>query len=426
MVKSKTLLSSVKKRYSRAKFINFSMYIFLILFSLDVLGQEKELKQITNYIEGLDSHYSSINAKNRERIKRLRESIDLLNKENLELSSIIEKEKINLAAYDSVSNYIRKHGKLYFLLDSINSVPFEKPLNNKNLLNVLIKRKNEKILILTLSKPNNELKINTYEFKGDRKVEKILSKIEKSGIMQYNISRNKIIEITEAESGQSAKSSILYNNGKVSQLKIEIESINSMNIDSLKSVDRKKLLDLRNYYNEFLNTKALYLKQLDKAKAIDDKNISDYNAKMLEYEKKSGENTQMPTEKEAIKYFNSFKKSLKDPYSAILETYGVRPLRKTNKKYPCVKCVNLGIRAKNGFGGYILSKYYVLVRDGKVIDYAEANRDLEYMLDNMMSLSLSMNKVTCENAPVEPIEPVSKANKLTEPKPRQLDFNYTK
>jgi hypothetical protein len=135
----------------------------------------------------------------------------------------------------------------------------------------------------------------------------------------------------------------------------------------------------------------------------------------------------MPTEDEARVYFNLFKRNLKDPYSAILETYGVKKLKKTNESYPCVKVIILGIRAKNSWGAYGASEYWIAIKDEKVIDFGDMEDWDAFSSDYYLSLALEMNSISCGNSNfIKPTYPQTAEQRISKPVMNPYNFELLK
>jgi len=220
----------------------------------------------------------------------------------------------------------------------------------------------------------------------------------------------------------------IFEKNKVSRFNEKTSTYNLQVLKSKRIADSTKLAELIKYYNiEYPKTIKDYNTNLSKEKEKDKQLINAYNKSMEKYKASSGYCTAKPTEEDAIRYFNKFKMALKDPYSAILETFGVKIAKITNEKYPCIKLVKLGVRAKNSWGAYNASVYWVAVKDEEVIEYGDMEKWDTYTGDYMVSMRLEMNSISCNNAVFsEPIYPKTAEERLSQPVIKKYNFNFFK
>lgn len=403
-----------------------------LVLAFNVFGQEKEIKLVSEYLENLDAHYSGLQKTYKQNTKKITEEISRLNEQNVLQSQIIEKEKNSLNAFKIALNDLNKYGvKKYFKISDSKSISnLEKITKVSNVSHALLKRgtlgKTEEIHALFICNNNQQIEVKSFDYVGNKKILKIISSKEKSGLQPVEINKDDISTLTNARAGLTATELMSKNLEQIENLKKDLLKFDPKKIDSLKKSDKTKLFALKKYYEiDFPSAKADYEYRLNNAIEIDKKNMKDYEQRLSAYEKVAGESTKMPTEAEAINYFNVFKKALKDPYSAILETYGVKPLAKTNEAFPCIKCVILGVRAKNSWGAYGLSKYYVFVKNGEVIDFMDSDKN-DYMMDYTTKLAFEMSNVTCDGTgAVKPVKPTSEAAKISEPNMEKFNFAYS-
>jgi hypothetical protein len=228
--------------------------------------------------------------------------------------------------------------------------------------------------------------------------------------------------------GDQINSMKVFEKNEITRLDKETSTYNMEDLKLKRIADSTKLDELTKYYNtEYPKAIKDYNTNLSIEKEKDTQLIDAYNQAMAKYNASSGYCTAMPTEEEAIRYFNQFKSALKDPYSAILETYGVKKAKITNEKFPCIKIVTLGVRAKNSWGAYGASKYWVAVKDEKVVDYGDMeNWDL-YTGDYLRSEAFEMNSISCNNSVFsKPVYPKTAEQRLSQPLMQEYNFNFFK
>ena len=392
--------------------------------------------------------------------------ISLIKECNFKRDSLIAlKEKLiqkNLSSIDSINNLIKQNNtiiesdKLKFdnlnILRSIienKSVALIVDKKQKKVFNkystvdypVKIIFKDPKIigeyqLISIDSSHSNKIKVERVS--ENKKFNKIYLSLTNSAQLQI-ISKSDIIAWTNSKNANNANEENLELKKEINSMKIfeknEIirldKEISIYNIDALKAhrtADSTKLAELDKYYNvEYPKLIKEYNINLAKEKKKDKKLIEAYNQDLAKYNMSVGYSTAMPTENEARKYFNQFKTALKDPYSAILETYGIKKAKITNKKYPCIKIVTLGVRAKNSWGAYTASKFWVAVKDGKVIDYGDLQDWDMFTGDYMLSQSFEFNSISCNNTTFsEPVYPKTAEERLSKPVLKEYNFNLFK
>lgn len=386
---------------------------------------------VSELLENLDAHYIELRNKYLQTTKSINEKISILNDQNATLTQVIENEKNKLNAFNKVlddlegtkSNVI-SDSKTIFKLEKITGV------SNISLAFLRITEQNDGVHALFIYQTGDQIEVKSFDYRGQqnerKKMLKILKKIQKSGLKPNSISRSEISEYTNASVGLSAMELLSKNNKEIDLLKKELLENDPEKIVLLKEADKTKLLAMKQYYEvDFPALKSDYKSRLAKAIEIDKKNQKDYDAKLVKYEKIVGKNTKIPTQVEARNYFNQFKKALKDPYSAILEDFRIWKAKRTNEEYPCIKLVALGVRAKNSWGAYIKTTYWVAVKDGKVIQYGDAD-EWGFTGDAYLTIALHASNISCEGiGAVKPVQPTSEADKISAPIMKEFSFSYS-
>ena len=385
---------------------------------------------VSELLENLDAHYIELRNKYLQTTKSIDEKISILNDQNATQTQVIENEKNKLNAFNKVlddlegtkSNVI-SDSKTIFKLEKITGV------SNISLAFLRIKEQNDGVHALFIYQTGDQIEVKSFDYRGQqnerKKMLKILKKIQKSGLKPNSISRSEISEYTNASVGLSAMELLSKNNKEIDLLKKELLENDPEKIVLLKEADKTKLLAMKQYYEvDFPALKSDYESRLAKAIKIDKKNQKDYDAKLVKYEKIVGKNTKMPTEAEARNYFNQVKKYLKDPYSAIFEDYRIWKAKRTNEQYPCIKLVALGIRAKNSFGGYVKTTYWVAIKDRKVIEFGDAD-EWGFTGDAYLAIALGARDITCGTGAVKPVQPTIEADKISAPIMKEFSFSYS-
>jgi hypothetical protein len=386
---------------------------------------------VSELLENLDAHYIELRNKYLQTTKSIDEKISILNDQNATQTQVIENEKNKLNAFNKVLDDL-EGTKSNVISDSKTIFKLEKITGVSNISHAFLRitEQNDGVHALFIYQTGDYIEVKSFDYRGQqnerKKMLKILKKIQKSGLKPNSISRSEISEYTNASVGLSAMELLSKNNKEIDLLKKELLENDPEKIVLLKEADKTKLLAMKQYYEvDFPALKSDYKSRLAKAIEIDKKNQKDYDAKLVKYEKIAGENTKMPTQSEARNYFNQFKIALKDPYSAILEDYRIWTAKRTNEEYPCIKLVALGVRAKNSWGAYNKTDYWVAVKDGKLIDYGDTD-DWGYMGDGLLTIALHASNISCEGiGAVKPVQPTSEADKISAPIMKEFSFSYS-
>ena len=413
-----------------------------------LLAQNQNLKEIQNNLslkkKSFSAHYNiaALNYKIKSdslidlKTKTIQyhfKTIDSLNAIKEKNQTIINNNSELLKNYNSINDFTRNSLVLLIMNPKENS-----QLNKitKTAYHARFLKKSNTGMLLVLSMDTIKNTITITDFTENKKVVKYYDENEskKELIQQQAIRR-----ITKSDIVLEAQIQFNSTDSRIKQIQSDFEfknnsldkQIQSYNIDKFKikrlsdSVELSKLI---NYYQvEYPALITNYEETLKNEKAKDQELISAYNSQLAIYNANTGYCTSMPTEDEARVYFNLFKRNLKDPYSAILETYGVKKLKKTNESYPCVKVIILGIRAKNSWGAYGASEYWIAIKDEKVIDFGDMEDWDAFSSDYYLSLALEMNSISCGNSNfIKPTYPQTAEQRISKPVMNPYNFELLK
>jgi hypothetical protein len=371
-------------------------------------------------------------------IRRNSNSIDSINNLINKNKSIIESNRVKFENFNTLVKLIenksialitdKKHKKVF---NQFSAADYTVKIIFKDTKNVGIYQ------LISVDNTNGELmKIQQVSF--NKQLDKIYTSFIEDNKFQ-TVSRSDLFSWTNSKIAVEASDENLKLNEKINSVRnIEKNEISRLDketgifsSDALKSkriADSTKLEELTKYYNvEYPKAIKEYNTNLSEEKAKDKQLIDAYNSDLAKYNASAGYCTAMPTEEEARGYFNQFKSALKDPYSAILETYGVKKAKLTNEKFPCIKIVKLGVRAKNSWGAYGASEYWVAVKDEKVIDYGDLENWDTFTGDYTTRLAFEMNSISCSNTVFsKPEYPKTAEQRLSQPIMKEYNFIFFK
>jgi len=427
--------------------------ISMIIFNLTALSQLNNLSEIQNDLSFKRSefikHYNSLTKEciykrdslitlKKMLIQKNSSSVDSINKLIEHNNTILQTNKVKFENFNTLRNIIENE-----LVALITDKKHKKVFNQFSAadypLKIIFKEpKNLGVYTLISIDNSNSNDIKVQQVSENKKLNKIYTSFTEENTLK-KISRSDLFSWTNSKIAVDASEENLKFNENINSMKIfeknEISRLDKetsfYNIDVLKSkrnADSTKLAELEKYYNiEYPKSIKEYNINLSLEKKKDEQLINTYNQNLAKYNESAGYCTAMPTEDEARKYFNQFKSALKDPYSAILETYGVKKAKITNEKYPCIKIVKLGVRAKNSWGAYGASEYWVAVKDGKVIDYGDLEKWDIFTGDYMLSQSFEWNSISCNNTVFsKPVYPTTAEQRLSQPVMKEYNFNFFK
>jgi len=439
MKKKDTFLSRV---FILLAILNFNLKAFSQLTNLSEIQNDLSIKKTA-----FTGHYNSlikecVNTRNslittkELLIKKYSASVDSINSLIEKNKLLIEVNKIKLNNFNTLISTI-DNKQVALINEKKHKKPFNQIIGIDYPIKIIFKdiKKQESYQLISIDNKTGEL-LKIQEIQGNKKINKIYTDFAESNKLT-NITRNEILLWTDSKIAVDASMANSVLNADINSLaklhktevsKLDIE-INTYDFDVLKSkrlADSTKLNELTKYYNiDYPKVIKDYNTNLAIEKEKDKLLIDTYNQDLAKYNATAGFCTKMPTEEEARVYFNQFKTALKDPYSAILETYGIKKAKKTNEKYPCVKIVQLGVRAKNSWGAYNKSTYWVAVKDEVVIDYGDMEEWDAWTSDYSLSLAFEMNSVSCNNTLFsEPVYPKTAEQRLSQPVMKEYVFKF--
>jgi hypothetical protein len=370
-------------------------------------------------------------------IKKHSASVDSINNLIEKNKLLIEANRIKLNNFNTLISSI-DNKPVALITEKKHKKPFNKIIGTDYPIKIIFKdnKTQESYQLISVDNKTGEL-LKIQEVQGNKKINKIYTGFAESNKLT-RVTRNEILLWTDSKIAVDANTanSVLYADinsleklHKTDESRLDLE-ISTYNLDVLKSkrlADSTELNELTKYYNiDYPKAIKDYNNMLAIEKEKDKLLIDTYNQDLAKYNATAGFCTKMPTEEEARVYFNQFKTALKDPYSAILETYGIKKAKKTNEKYPCIKIVQLGVRAKNSWGAYNKSTYWVAVKDELVIDYGDMENWDAWTSDYSLSLAFEMNSVSCNNTLyTEPVYPKTAEQRLSQPVMKKYVFKFS-
>lgn len=440
MKKKDTLLTRV---FILLTIINFNLKVFSQLTNLSEIQNDLSVKKTEfpkhyNYLvkKFINTRDSLITTKELL-VKKHSASVDSINNLIEKNKLLIEANRIKLNNFNTLISTI-DNKPVALITEKKHKKSFNEIIGTDYPIKIIFKdiEKQESYQLISVDNKTGEL-LKIQEIQGNKKINKIYTDFAESNKLTY-VTRNEILLWTDSKIAVDANmaNSILHVDlnsleklHKTEGSRLDIE-INTYNLDVLKSkrlADSTNLNELTQYYTiDYPKAIKEYNKNLALEKEKDKLLIDTYNQDLAKYNATAGFCTKMPTEDEARVYFNQFKTALKDPYSAILETYGIKKAKKTNEKYPCIKIVQLGVRAKNSWGAYNKSTYWVAVKDELVIDYGDMENWDAWTSDYSLSLAFEMNSVSCNNTLFsEPVYPKTAEQRLSKPVMKEYVFKFS-
>lgn len=427
--------------------------ILMLAINISAYSQISDLSEIQKDLADkklkFTSYYNSLTRNcinKRDSVSNLKERLVLNNSIMIDsINRLIEKNNLSIQTnkvryenYNTLTKLI-ENKSVAFILDNKQKKTFNKLTSIDYPIKLIFQDNSfkDQFLFISIDNSKSEL-LNIQRLTETKKILKIYSSFSENNTLK-KITKSEILLWTNAKIAIDASEENLKLNEKINSIKIfeknEIsrldEETSIFSLDVLKSKrnsDSTKLAELVKYYNiEYPKSIKEYNINLSAEKKKDEQLINTYNENLAKYNASAGYCTAMPTEEEAVKYFNQFKSALKDPYSAILETYGIKKAKITNEKYPCIKIVKLGVRAKNSWGAYGASEYWVAVKDGKVIDYGDLENWDTFTGDYMVSQSFEWNSISCNNTVFsKPVYPSTAEQRLFQPVMKEYNFNFFK
>jgi hypothetical protein len=411
-----------------------------------VLAQELNLREIQvdlkNHKNIFTNHYNkmfvqfkttidSITIKSSELTIMFKEQTDSLNSVIIKNQTLFDSQKNRFNNFLKIRNELSgklvaiiKHPREAKFLNRFTS--FEYPVN-------ILKKERGNFTLYSLDASNDKFVLTVLP--ENKKISKIYNSYLENNKLEF-ITSERLLDMTNAKKANEYLEILTSSQDKLNMLKKQNEKVmdqleNDKNKYSLEKLNKKRISDsleliqLIQYYNvEYPNLLSKYENELEKEKIKDKKLLEKYKVDLAKYEALMGWCKSKPTEEEAIVYFNQFKRLLKDPYSAILETYGVQKFNKVNEEYPCIKFVLLGIRAKNSWGAYGFSEYFLAIKDGQIIDYGEAE-SIDGLFEKILPITFEMNSISCANSNFsKPIYPLTAEERVYKPIMRNYDFKF--
>lgn len=385
-------------------------------------------KHFDNLSKKFSSKRDSIIANNNKiKIKNIRQ-IDSLKLVLQEKNRIFDPLKNNYANFKSISNLIENKK-----VAIVNNSKYEKSLIKITGINYTTKiiysdeNIQNKFYVISLDNSKSNI-LDIKEVVENNKISKIYNKYLENSELKI-ITKEYLLNICDAllalntieNTNQINEEIKNIQKNEETQTQINENEINKFSNKSLNEIRTKDSLELNSllkYYNiEYPNEISEYNNAIKEQKIKENKQIDEYNKLLVEYEKNINEITRLPTKNEAISYFNVFKRALKDPYSAILESYRVIDDKWVQSKHPCLKVLIINVRAKNSWGAYNLSDYFLVIKGGQVAYYGEGH--------DWMNYRLATNNVGCESGTLEkPIYPDINQNIISKPIMKEYNFSF--
>jgi hypothetical protein len=395
-------------------------FAFFTMFSASIftVAQNKEVStEITQKRIEIENYYDKIELN----LVRVTDSLlmakDELIKEKEATYNDFQKAKIY---YDNYSLLERHRKKVTKISGESDLKKFSKTFEVNNLKVVYI---TSNIVIFECEQANIRfIEIKKNEIDSEKKKIKLLENTEKKN-NPIELTESDLFYCVEARDAHSHFNALQSIEVKIKINENRILDLNKMDIKNARRIDLGKINKFENEYKKYTSDLIDYDTRYALAKKNDDKLRLEYEKKLSKYEQDlSAYDNYKLTKSEALKVFNLIKKNFRNPSSAVLTSFGLERLTADiyKDKWPCVRCLRLGIRAQNGFGGYTTDMFNVLWDGKNVIHFKEEG--------GMWLPSMYLDGVVCDGKMVSKPNipdyelPSLKRNKPIEPS-LKIDFS---